>query len=473
MDTKNPQSPETSQSTAPGNTVIYSSAPNGGTSNGMPQRKPGKGRLLAIAGAAAVVVLGTAGYVFGFYLPNKPENVFNTALTNTGKGYDELVAYLEDKEVQEKFNQTDTSGTFKLESASFSTDGSFKASGDDKNGTFSGDIGLGPTRLTVEGVAKDVEASESPDVYLKLGGIKGLGANFGMPQLDTLDSQWIMFDHSLLDSYLNMAQTAAGTEVTDDMAAPTQEQVADAARAVGESSKRYVFTDDTAASVFKMKEYVGAETVDGKETNHYKVNISKANLKAYIKDLGGKLDASKLNDWSKSSYDQSLSELMDIEGMQQSVDDIKDTDTFDMWVNKDTKLIHKVRFSDTKNPAQNYLEVGLNYAGGDEMPFFLNLRVNEDGTDMTGTLKFSINTKTDVVKVVADIDDESENAVALNISFEVKPGTGDASPEVPTGAISLSEALARIGLDGYLELFNQSLEEAALQAELAPFSIEQ
>jgi hypothetical protein len=481
MDNKPPYTPPTPQNNpAPngGNNVIYSSAPNGVVTNGMPKR-PSKGRLFAIAGAAAVVVIGTAGYVFGFYIPNKPENVFKSALTNTGKGYDELVNYLDDEKLEDKFKTSSVDGTFKLESADFSTDGTFKGAGDEKNATFSGDIGLGTTRLTVEGVAKDVDSSESPDLYLKLGGIKGLGESFGMPELDTLDNQWVTLDHSLIDSYVNMAESAGGLESADTMKAPTQEQTSDGARVIGEVSKKYLFTDDEANAVLEMKEYVGKETVDGKETNHYKVKVNKDRLKAFYKELGEQLDKSKLNDWAKEAYDKDLSKLIDSEGMQKSVDDIKDTDTFDIWVNTDTKLIHKVRFSETKNPADNYMELGLNYAGGDEKPLFLNFSSNQDGSDTSGSLKFNINTKTDVFKIEADIEQKGDSDVAMNLKAEIKPGASDFKAEAPEGAITLSEAFARVGLGDYLELFNQSLEselnsEATLNdAELAPYSIEQ
>lgn len=463
----------------PGNNVIYSSSPNGVVSGGANAGKGlSKSRLFAIAGAAAIVVLGTAGYVFGYYLPNKPENVYKSALTNTGKGYDELVAYLDNKELENKFKTTDVSGTFKLESDGFSTDGTFSAKGDEKNGTFSGDIGLGTTRLKIDGVAKDAENSDSPDVYLKFGGIKGLGANFGMPELDNLDDQWIGIDHSFLDTYLNQIEAASGVEATaPEMKTPKREDVTDAAKAVGEVSKKYLFTSNEETAVFKLKEYVKTETVDGKNTNHYKVTADKAHLKAFSKELGEKLDKTKLNDWAKETYSKNISELLDTEGMQKSVDDIKDGDTFDIWVNKDTKLVHKVRFTDTAN-ANTYFDLGFNYSGGDEKPFFIKVVSDTDGNKMDVGLNFSINTKTNVYKAELDVKGEGDTAVAANIKAEIKPGTGTVKAEAPAGAITLSDALSQIGLGGYLELLQSNLQTSleqqnSLEAELAPFSIEQ
>jgi hypothetical protein len=481
MDQQPPSTPVApNNSEAPGNNnVIYSSSPNGVVSGGAGAGKGlSKGRLFAIAGAATVVVLGTAAYVFGFYLPNKPENVYNSALVNTGKGYDQLVTYLDNKELASKYKSSETTGSLKVESADFSTDGSFEVKGNEKEGTFKGDIGLGTTRLTVEGVAVDAENSDSPDLYVKVGGIKGLGANFGMPAMDNLDDQWVSIDHSFIDTYLNQLEAAGGLESTaSEMTPPKQDDVVDAAKAVGEVNKKYLFTDDATNGVFQMKEYIGSETVDGKDTNRYKVSVNKNNLKAYVKELGEKLDDTKLNDWVKETYDKDISKLMKTEDMAKSVDDIKDGDTFDMWVNKETKLIHKVRFTDSEDK-KTFVDLGLNFDGGAEKPFFVSFEGEQDGVKMNMGLTLSINTETDTVKLGATFKQDGDAAVSVDFDAQVKPASGEVKVEVPEGSVTLNEAFSMVGLDGYLELLTQSLQtsleqQAALQAELAPLSIEQ
>src|SRR5688500_18121467 len=104
MDEKPPYTPVTPQNNSapdPGNVIYTSSAPNGVVSGGAKKGFGGLGKKKALvaAGAAAVVVLGAAGYVFGFYLPNKPENVYKSALSNTGEGYQALIDYADNKEV--------------------------------------------------------------------------------------------------------------------------------------------------------------------------------------------------------------------------------------------------------------------------------------------------------------------------------------------------------------------------------------
>ncbi|HEX9153257.1 MAG TPA: hypothetical protein VF809_00370, partial [Candidatus Saccharimonadales bacterium] len=388
MDPK-PITTEPTSSTSDQNVIHHDDASHGAVGHGA-GGNVSRPRLIAIAGAAAIVVIGSAGYVFGYYLPNKPENIYKSALVKTGDGYDSFVNYINDKELTSKYKTVSFDGDMNIDSAGSEVSSTFQGKMDENNSTFSGEVDLGVAKIELDGVVKDVSGSESPDVYMKVKGIEGLGANFGMPAMDTLDSQWISVDHSIIERLVNQASSASGVDVTSSVSMPSQTDVADAARAVGAVSKKYLFTTDPANEVFKMKEYVGKETVDGKATNHYKVNVDKAHLKSFAKELGKALDKSKLNDWAKDSSGKSLSKLIDTDGMADSADGIKDGDTFDVWVNTSTKLVHKVRFTDSSNKS-NYMDLGFNYSGGDEKLFFINFHA-EDDTESDVRLNMSVNT---------------------------------------------------------------------------------
>ncbi|MEK7152362.1 MAG: hypothetical protein AAB834_00295, partial [Patescibacteria group bacterium] len=139
------------------------------------------------------------------------------------------------------------------------------------------------------------------------------------------------------------------------------------------------------------------------------------------------------------------------------------------------KLVHKVRFSEKTDPAKNYFEMGLNYSGGDEKPFFVTLRTS-DGSDVTAGFTVTLNTKTDVVK--GDITFKADASTG-KAKFEVKPGTGNVKAEAPADTITLSEAFALVGLGGY-DVLTQGLTSGLsdynaleLDAELAPYGITQ
>ncbi|HEU4914052.1 MAG TPA: hypothetical protein VFT16_01410 [Candidatus Saccharimonadales bacterium] len=427
------------------------------------QSKAARARRMVIAGAATLLVLASGGYIFGYYIPHQPDSILKTALKNTSAGYDHLVDYVTDEAVAKDFENTKMTGSYKVAGPGLSTDGAMSAHTDGSNMSFSGDIGLATTRLMVEGITKDAANSASPDLYLKAGGIKGLGAMYGLPELDTLDNQWIVIDHTLFDTFARQAEQAQGLGVKDKaVIPPKREDMLEAAAVLGVQADKYLFSSDADTAVVRMDRFVGSEVVDGKQTNHYKVAINKDHLKAFVKDLGAQLDKTGLSEWSKQAYDMPLSEMLNIKDAQSSVDGVKASDRYDLWVNTKTMLIHKMRFADRRDAAHNYMEFGFNYGGGDEKPFFMTVADNKDGVEGKGTFGLSINTKTNVIKFGVDgtdrpVDGSGQTDITLDVTFE--PSNDKVNTTVPAEAISLSEALDRVGLTGYLDALSQSLSQ--------------
>lgn len=430
--------PQTSIQPTPGG----ASAPE--TSGGLPTNGPastafvsGKNRMsrrnkvLIGAGAAAVVTLGVVGYAFGYYLPNQPSNVYGRALSNTSKGYDKLIEYAGNKDLAKKFEAQEMNGTVNVTGDGASGDGSFEMKSDkDGNATMSGDFGMSGVRVNFEGLMKDVENSGSPDMYFKVKGLKGIDQLVGT-QLEQFEDKWVSIDHSFFGSYAANLQGSAGEGT--ELKSPTQEQIVDAANKVGEVNKAYLLTDDKSKAVFEMKQYKGKEVVDGKNTMHYEVKANKDRLKNYVDELGKALDKSKLNQWAQDSYKKDLSELVNTDDLKSEVNNMKD-DTFDMWVNTKTKMIHKIRLEMSN---KDYTDIGLSYDGGDEYPFFIN---SKEG-DNTFNLGLSLNTKTNVVKIKADMKTIGESAMTLKVGMEIKPSTGKVEVTPPTDTMPLMEAL--------------------------------
>lgn len=417
--------------------------------------KPGKRKLFVLAGAALLLAASLAAYAFAYYLPNKPENVWGNALTNTSKGYQKLIDYAAADKLSKQYEVADLDGTFAYNSGDFQTDGTIQAKTDGQNTTFSGDMGIGIGRVNIDGVVKDAANSDSPDLYVKVEGIKGLGALAGMPQLDTLDNQWITLDHTFFDSFV-------ADEEGSGASMPSKADVVEAAEAVGSVNDKYLFTTDKADAVLDMSEYVGAEKLDGKDMKHFKVKANKANLKRYLEELGKELDKTKLNDWVEEIFDKPLSKQLKLEEAVKAADRLKGDETFDAWVNTKTQLLYKVRFTDAKDSKDTYIDLILDYDGGNTLPFSIVMHTKDQGA----TLDMSVNMDTNVVMLAADMEDDSNdsNKVTGSFDFTIKPGSGEVEAEAPEGAVSLMEALSLIGLQDYLNLLNGSVE-GALQEE--------
>lgn len=307
----------------------------------------------------------------------------------------------------------------------------------------------------MDGIVKAAENTNSGDIYLKVEGIKGVGALFGMPQLDTLDNRWIVIDHTLLDSF--MADSGEAGSLTT----PKDEDIVEAAEVLGRVSDKYIFSADKADAVLTMREYVSQEKVGGKDTKHFKVAANKSNLKRYLDELGNELDKTKLSEWAEDAYQQPLSKLLQLESAAKATDDLKGSETFDAWVNTDTKMLHKVRFAEKKDAADNYAELVLNYDGGDSLPLAFNVRSTANDTDVTASFEATLNMETDTVKLTADLKDDAADTKATgSFDFKIKPGEGNVKAEAPADAMTLVEALNALGLADYFNLLIDSLEES-------------
>lgn len=410
--------------------------------------------------AAVLVVGGAAAFYFGYY--TNPSVIYSKSLQNTGKGYDKLVQYA-DKQSQLHYKAFVGDGSFKVKGEGFATDGKINFKGDENNGELTFDLGLGATRLKAD-LRAIKSAGASPDLYIKASGLKGLGSLAGSPELESqlagLDDSWVLIDHSLIDS-LNAATADQPATVSNS---PTREQVLDELQAVGKVNQQYVYTTNKDKAIFTVVKKYGSETVDGHKTYHYKVGVQKENVKKYIKAQQAALKASKLNDWiKKNKYETTVNAMFD--DMARSANDIKASDNFDLWADAKRKLIYKVRFADTKNPAQNYADLGLDYKGGDSYPFFIKGKSKDGDTVTDINLTFTLNTKNNDLAMKVDTSTEGDQPSTFNMDVTFKPSNQTFKIEKPAGAKTLAEALSALGLGDYLtQLQAMSAAQAATPA---------
>jgi hypothetical protein len=416
----------------------------------------------AWAGVVALLVIGgAAAFYFGYYA--NPTVVYNQSLKNTAKGYDKLVTYVEQQSKLETKAYTGD-GTFKIKSNSFSTDGKISVKGSEKSGELKFDFGLAATRVDAD-IRFLKSASSNPDIYIRAEGIKGLGTVAGAPEMDAmlakLDGTWIAIDHTLLDSFGGAVagQAPASSEP------PTEEQINDALKSLSKANQEYLFASGDKA-VLKVVKNHGAETVDGHKTYHYQMTLNKANVKKYITAQKTALKSSKLNDWIKQNNYQDMVDAT-FDDIQQSANGIKESDTFDLWVDAKQRLIYKVRFVDEKNPVENYVDLGLDYTGGDKFPFFITGQSKEGSNKTTFTLVATLNTLDGNTDLKLTVKNTGAEAFDMNANFTLKPSKSAIKIEKPSGSKPLAEVLSEIGLGGYVEQL-QALSGGAAPSPTAP-----
>lgn len=407
---------------------------------------------LAAATTVVVLLVGTGGYVFGYAIPNKPENIWKTALTRTGKGYDGLVTYAStDTKVK------DWTGHLSYQmKGSAASDGSFDAKFNDKAAQLTGSISAAGMKVGLD-VRAIPSTGTNPDLYIKASGIQGLGGLLGEgnPQLtqtlNSINNQWYVVDHSLFDQ---LSQTSASKDQI------TTQDITDLAKAIGKTNKQYIFTDDTTKQAVVMKEKLGHETRDGRSVYHFKAGFDKANLKAYLSAVCGNFKASKLG----KQYDPSGS-FIDCTEATKSVDNLKDSDTADVWVDMKTKLVHSVQIVDSSD-SKNTVEIAQNYTGGTEFPFKITVS-DQNGSSMQ--IGLSVNTKTNVSSFNLAADSGTGTGTGkttVSINGSVQPSSTPTKVETPANAKSIIELANDLGIGSFFSGASSATESSAFTTSM-------
>lgn len=415
-------------------------------------KQPINKKLLVVVAAVVVAILAIGGgYVFGFYLPNTPENVYATSLTNTADGLDKLIAYSQLQQ-QTSYKSANFNGSANVKSPSGSFDLTFSGSSDkDANATMQLDADIMGQKAKANIRSIHAQRSTNPDLYFQVTGIKSyLDAN-GLSQMDGLDGQWVTIDHTLLDTYSSMLKQNLGSSMSPTSSMPAYADVQDAVGKVEAVNRQYIFSTDPAKAVLVNQKFVGKEALNGRDANHYKLGYDKAHLQAYVTALSTALDSSKLNDWSKKNNDgKNLSQVMNLTKLESDIKDAKSDYSFDLWADTGTKLISKLAFTDPSNSASVFA-LSQSYDGkSSQYPFAIDFTGKDDsGNPRTGTLSLTVDVQTNKVSgTLAATKKSTDGTTTISASFDATPSNTAISVTAPSGAKSVVDILNELGLGG-------------------------
>lgn len=407
----------------------------------------GKSKLpFLIIGIVAFLIVASLGVYFGLVVPSKPENVYKSAMGRTGKVFKSTVDSYTNKEYLKKIEKTEANASFKYESKELNADGKVNLKADTKNAIFEGEVNSPLGKITSKASTSIPDNSEFPDVYFQVTGLKAVTPFLGSPQLESLDGKWIEVNHTLFQ------QLVAQSSTPDEKFDPVKpEDISDLANKLSQPTVERVFGTDAKVAVFENKKFVGKETVDGKKTYHYTVKVNKANLKEYNKVITEAAYSSnlmkKINKGTKQE-DIDKQKKDAIESTNKEIDGIGDNESFDAWVDKGSKLVYKVKITDKEN-AKNILEIGQEYKKGDEIPMFVKIVTEEEGSKSNTDIKITANKKTSNFKLEgsSNFSGDSDSSGKLTYNLDVNPYTGEIKVEKPAGAIPITEVMKLFGVD--------------------------
>ena len=445
--------------------------PSGPTMGAAPA-PAGKPKKPLIVGGIAVALLALVGvvYVFAFYLPNTPANVYSSSVKNTGTALDALITYSKQQEHTQYTSSSFTGGlTAKSPGASYDVNVT-GAVDKNANGNIQMNADIMGEKLNANIISVKAANDTSPDVYVQVTGIKNTLDSIGLNQYDYLDGQWIVIDHTLVDSYLS-ALSSGGT--SGKTSAPTYAEVQDAIAKVQTVNKQYLFTTNAKYAVLTNEKFVASEKTGGKTLNHYTVGYDKAHLSAYVGAVGSALDSSQLNTWHKGvSGGKNLSQEMNVSSLQSKINSASGNYTFNMWADKKTKLVAKVSLADPSDKT-SVISISQGYNGGTTFPFSIGFTGKDSSGDPeAANLNLTLDTKTNKTAVTFTSNTTSSDGmtnISGNLSFT--PSNNAVNAVAPKNAKSLTDLLVSLGLSGSTDPSNVTTSTGTTQSTQPTFPL--
>lgn len=415
-----------------------------------------KKKIIIGSSVIAVLIALVAVYIFAFYLPNQPDNIFKSGISRTGKATEKIVNEALEKEKIDSLSKAEVSGSLEVKGNGADYSGSFSSKFDNKNSDSNIKYNAEGSEISAQIIAKLPDSKLYPDVYFKINGLSAIGLGEFMPELVKYEDKWI---HASSD-YL--AQNIPAQEETEENIEVNKDDIAELVKIANSTTKEYLFSVEPDKALIENKGYVGTEKLDNDITaNHYNVALNVENSKKYCTALVERIMSSeaykRLPTINKDNIDKDKADA--VKNCQEtSEDEFADDNKFDLWIDKKTKLIHKARFTEKDKPGE-YFEIGQNYKSGDDIPLFMIVHSDEDSLDIKVNLDMNMKNTTAKGSVDASYGADNEK-YSIKGHLEFKPLSGEVNPESPTNTVPIDEILSLFGLDP--SMFQQ---DAATQIE--------
>lgn len=415
--------------------------------------KPSRSRktlyiVLGLVLTLLCVGAATATYVFAYYLPNRPENVYQAALVNSARGVDSMEHYLtNDQTGLLTKSGAAIKGNFAYKSEDLAVDGSLTSRFNDGNSTTTLKAGVNGARFQADILTEAERPTATPDIYFKIDGITGLSALLGTGQnFDALNNRWIFVDHTLLDNLTSQAE-----EAKDRPAVPTKEQYKSGVTAAARVTKEYIFTSDKSKSMVTMRSFVGKTTEKGHALNRYKVSVNKAHAKAYFAALGSELDASAFGQWYEKAMEEKLSQSTTMKEARDWADKIDEARTYDLYVDTKTKVIYKLHVDSAGEETPGWFEISLDAKDDKILPFSFVMHTSEktsegrpnDVVDMT--LYETFDATTGIARADFDFKATGDAAMTATGTMTYTPSDEKVVITKPAAPMGIMEALQMLG----------------------------
>lgn|GEM_PF-2068149 len=381
-----------------------------------------KGLFVALIVVGVFLISSTAAGYFGYVVPNKPENVWKSAMKNMGTAYDSLTKIDLDLSTTKG---TETTGEF-------SYDGDSIFNGDFSVKSYNTDLVM-QLNLTQETLKTKIElmlvtpeSKKVPNLYFKIAELSGtndITDALLQDDFSKIVGKWYILDTSSYDE--DLIKEDAPNEYT-------KEDYTELYNKVGESVKEYLFSTDKDKAVLNVNEFVTKEDSFGHSAYKYKVKVNNSALNSFEKSVISNVQNTKIG--------STLVKDNELDNYVGTLDDTLPSDEeFDVWIDKKTKLIQNIRYYN-KNDQNTYSEFGQLYQGGDVIPLFFNTQQSTESGNDDFNIKLDLDQKQKTANLKAAYT-QADGTGAFTISSNLRTNTNELQLTEPTDARPILELL--------------------------------
>ena len=456
------------------------------------KKKLNKKVLLAGFGTVAVILMAVVS-VLAFYIPNRPQNVWQTGLTRTGDQFSTILTKSNDPVIKQALqkNKISLDGQVSIDDQTYTinlgsqydkanSNSNLKINGQKANEQKQVNLGIDvKTQLP--------EKATLPNIYFKLSGIGDLELDSLLPGFSAnYDNNWIAIEQ---DFYRQYQQSIEGAQQKQDNSNVTSDEIIGVLEDINMVNKEYIFTADSQKAVIQLNDFIKTEDSEGIKANHYKASINKDNLQKYCLAMVEKLSVNQTVKKSISSDDNKYNETIKTykDDCQKSITESKSLDKqFDICVDKKYKLLHKIRiyddleakntdfkkqkedcqkqtndlglenqttdfcksYDDMLETGEVYTDFGQIYKGNDELVIFTAEKADTNKNKYNFKAQLVVNAKK--LSLMGNFNGEgslSSGSTAnwkANLNFKNESFDGAITSSKPEGAVPLQQVLDKI-----------------------------
>lgn len=408
------------------------------TSDQSPKPKQRGSKKLLLGGILAALLLGGGVFAYQSTVLNSPDNVWKRSMENSARGLKEFSAV--DKLTSGGANFKGSLNVDKPTGVSAAFEGKTK----DLNSSSMGTLSVAGAKVDFNVNTLKADGSDFPDIYFKVKGLASIPqlSAAGPQVLTQLEDKWFFVDHTLLAQGAQQTLNESSQAAQAKSVTMSEQDIKNIREKFADVFSQYVFTVDESKSIVKRVGEPVQEDFEGRASVKFMVEPQKENLKAFLSALKQAVKETKLKDLIEANGG-TVDDILKLDDTFKSIDNIKLEDSHaEVWADKNMKYIRNIRLTDSVDEGNGTraLNIGLNYTGGDEYPFYVKLDgVDHDKSTIKLSLTDSINKLNGKMSLSTDFDMGGVQGIKGNFKLETTPSTEEVKPEKPSGARNIME----------------------------------